>query len=178
VTFRIENTRNRGAELIPDPGYNYPFDEYSVAPSIFLYNNITNTSLPFLAFPVINTANSFSFSSQYMDPVYPCRMDGFPVTECGDGSIWLERTKSTKTIATLSLVIGWLLVGLSFVLTVSALYTYGSKNQKDPGSKKIPDTIIIFPIATILALPTLRALFPSAPPVGRFNPLISVIPKD
>jgi hypothetical protein len=170
VTFRIENTRNRKGELIPDPGYNYPYDEYPVWPSIFLYNNITNTSLPFIAFPIINTANSFGFTRKDMTDNYPCRMDGFPMMECMDEYIWLGRTKSTKTVAAMSLVVGWLLVAMSFVLTVSVLYTYGSKNRKGLESRKIPESTVLFPIATILALPTLRALFPSAPPIGKSGP--------
>ncbi|KAG8855381.1 hypothetical protein FRC20_000785, partial [Serendipita sp. 405] len=173
--FSIENTQTRTGltQLVPDPAYRYPYDAYEVSPTLALYNNATNSSLPFIAYLVVNTANSFIADSELLDP-YVCLTDTVQNMQCGDVYISLTRTRITKSMAILSLIIGWLLALMTVVLSVIA---WNGPRQERSGDqmggtksrKEIPETILLFPIATSLALPALRSLFPAVPPTVHFG---------
>ncbi|KAG8817589.1 hypothetical protein FRC17_011163 [Serendipita sp. 399] len=179
VDFPIENTltRTEDTQLVPDPSYRYPHDSYLLNPILAFYNNATNTSIPLIAFPIANAANSFVAET---DPLfqYECSTTNASTPlQCGEALIFLTRTAITKSIAILALVISWLLTMMTVVLTIFAWSTPMPKiagEQIEGGSqahRDIPDSILIFPVATILAIPTFRSLFPFAPPTGTFSGL-------
>ncbi|KAG8812477.1 hypothetical protein FRC18_002928 [Serendipita sp. 400] len=141
-----------------------------VAPVIVLYDNSTNMPLPLLSYTVINTANSF-VAEPWPFIINDCISDPPTNLRCADTYIWLKRTYITKSIAILSLVVGWLLALMTVVLAVIAWRGPSKESSEDqtkrtrPG-RRISENVLLFPIATTLAIPALRSLFPAAPPTG------------
>ncbi|KAG8782827.1 hypothetical protein FRC15_006213, partial [Serendipita sp. 397] len=141
-----------------------------VAPVIVPYDNSTNMPLPLLSYTVINTANSF-VAEPWPFIINDCISDPPTNLRCADTYIWLKRTYITKSIAILSLVVGWLLALMTVVLAVIAWRGPSKESSEDqtkrtrPG-RRISENVLLFPIATTLAIPALRSLFPAAPPTG------------
>ncbi|KAG8795160.1 hypothetical protein FRC16_010201, partial [Serendipita sp. 398] len=170
--FKIEKTETSPSAslLVPDPAYRYPHDLYVAFPTLSLYDNSTNTQLPFLSFPIAYSANSF-IAEVELSNVYNCVTDNLTNFHCRDALIRLKRTYITKSIAILALVTGWLLTGMTVIITIivlsNSIHKSSEKRAHDAViDSGVPDSILVLPIATILAIPALRSLFPSAPPTG------------
>lgn len=125
------------------------------------YDNTTNATLPILSFSVLNSVNGFIVDAGVPD-TYTCNTQFLPKMTCLDVGMWLSRTMSTKSVANLALVVGWLLVVMSTVLFIAIAYYRPFSADHRVHS----EAVLIFPVASILALPALRALFPGAPPSG------------
>ena len=159
VTFNTEHDIDLGK-----PEYHAPSDWYSFFVSTFVIETDTNTSVPIVFFGLMNSgAGDFSVSS-VPDGVPSSNQftydgKGGPTTVTVDSYTLypvIQRSRHGKALIYFMFAINWILT-LCSIITTSVIF-----NQEG----QVKDGVALLPITVILAVPTIRDLYPGSPPFG------------
>ena len=138
-----------------------PFDAYSLTASAFVIEKATNKSVPIVAFAAGEATDSFVVSSVETETKSNYTYDsgsGPTTVEVESSVIYIKakRTQLAQAFALCLLLVNWALTIGSTYITLLVVFR----------KEEINDSVLLFPVTIVFAIPTLRSLYAGSPQSG------------